>query len=290
MDDLEQLGDKPVFNIDLVQMGELAQTGVRRAVLFMGLGLNAAAREDFNDYQLSKLPHAPGQTEMLIDFFPTDLPVERVRELKAEFAKSVISSGLRELIEHYALLLDTIHNYSLVTLQVNGKIGTIDPVKAQKEFKLTPGFSKKFKLLAERFGIEVPHAATLTGLYLARNAFTHAFGVVMPNHCSEGREVLAVTWGAFQTIAVGSDSRQEVSIISLIGKPTTEEMQVKIRQITREREYKVGARVEFSQQDLSEICAFFGMTLIPETLKAFADFLSRQCVIETPPAPTADPA
>lgn len=38
---LEQLGDKPVFNIDLAQMGELAQTGVRRAVLFMGISLNA---------------------------------------------------------------------------------------------------------------------------------------------------------------------------------------------------------------------------------------------------------
>ena len=83
MDELEQLGDKTVFNIDLVQMEGLAQTGVRRAVLFMGLGLNAAAREDFNDYQLSKLPHAPGQTEMLIDFFPSGLPLERVKEFKA---------------------------------------------------------------------------------------------------------------------------------------------------------------------------------------------------------------
>jgi hypothetical protein len=132
--------------------------------------------------------------------------------------------------------------------------------------------------------------ASLTGLYLARNAFTHAFGLVMPNHCSEGRDVLALTWKAFETVAVGSDSGQEVSIISLMGKPTTEEMEVEIRQITREREYRVGERVEFSQQDLSEICALFGMTLIPKTLKAFADFLSSQGVIETPAAPTADPA
>jgi hypothetical protein len=39
-------------NIDLNELSDIGHAGVRRAVLFMGLGLNASARKNFNDYEL----------------------------------------------------------------------------------------------------------------------------------------------------------------------------------------------------------------------------------------------
>lgn len=72
--------------IDVHELANLAHTGVRRAVLFMGLGLNAAHREEFRDYQLHKLPILPDQTGLPVEFFSSDLPLERVDEFKKEFA------------------------------------------------------------------------------------------------------------------------------------------------------------------------------------------------------------
>ena len=48
-------------HIDLVDLKDFAHIGVRRAAVFMGLGLNAAHREDFLDYELSKIPADQGR-------------------------------------------------------------------------------------------------------------------------------------------------------------------------------------------------------------------------------------
>jgi len=87
------------INIDLQKLEDLAHVGVRRATIFMGLGLNAAHKEDFNDYELSKLPVIPSQTDLPIELIPRGLPVERVQEFKKEFATWVTACGMRELLE-----------------------------------------------------------------------------------------------------------------------------------------------------------------------------------------------
>jgi hypothetical protein len=50
-------------------------------------------------------------------------------------------------------------------------------------------------------------------------------------------------------------------------------MQAKVRRVTRQRVYKLGDRIRLLRQDLSEICAFFSLIAIPETMKVFSDFL-----------------
>lgn len=275
------MDEKRTLHIDLVKLADLAHTGVRRAAIFMGLGLHAAARDDFNHYQLGKLPLAPEQTEMLMDFFPQDLSAERVKDFKAEFVSWVISTGMRELIEYFALLLDKVHEVSLTTLHNDRKLKELDLDKAHQRFHFV-GFAGKFETLESRFGIKVPHAASLSAFYLARNALTHNFGFVGAKHRSVGKDFLALTWDAFETVVTGTDTGKEVSIVSLLGKKTTEPMEIGVRKVTRERSYSVGDRIQFSQQDLSEICAFFSMMTIPETMRVFADFLLANGVKELP--------
>lgn len=121
-------------NIDVRQPSNIAHTGVRRAVLFMGLGLNAMQRKDFRDYQLHKLELQPGRTSLPIDFFPSDLPPKRVDEFKKEFSFWIVGCGVREMLEHYALLLDHIHKYGLLVQQVRGLLAERDPQKEHRTF------------------------------------------------------------------------------------------------------------------------------------------------------------
>jgi len=43
------------IHIDLDQVLQIALTGVKRASVFMGLGVNAAINDNFNKYQLSEI-------------------------------------------------------------------------------------------------------------------------------------------------------------------------------------------------------------------------------------------
>ena len=129
--------------IDVKHLSDVAHTGVRRAVLFLGLGLNAMHREDFRDYQLNKLPLALGQTSLPIDFFPANLPNERIDEFKKEYSLWLTGCGLREMLEHYALFLDLIHKNALLVQHARGVLGERDPERDQRAFNRNGSIHKE---------------------------------------------------------------------------------------------------------------------------------------------------
>jgi hypothetical protein len=105
---------KRTHNIDFDELKDFAHVGVRRAVIFMRLGLNAAHREDFLDYELSKIRSSTGERRFPIEFFPEALPAERLNYFKVEFARWIQDCCLCDLLEHHALFLDKIHLHALV--------------------------------------------------------------------------------------------------------------------------------------------------------------------------------
>jgi hypothetical protein len=90
--------------IDLRHLGRLAQTGVRRAELFMGLGLNAANRPDFRDYELNKLPVAVDQASIPVRSLAPNANNETIERYKEQFKTWVVSCGLRELLERIRII------------------------------------------------------------------------------------------------------------------------------------------------------------------------------------------
>lgn len=264
--------EKQIVNIDITKLSNLAHIGVRRAVLFIGLGLNAAHREDFVDYELRKIPISPGQTSLPIEFFPSNLPAERVKVFKEQFATWITGCGIRELLEHYALFLDQIHRHALLVLQVRGKLGQIDPKKEQKLFNRQFGIPAKLETLQNRFSIAPTDPESIKQLYHARNCLTHELGVVQPKRCdSDGHFVL--TWKAFEVFAKGEKTGTERPITELIGKKTEEDTAILGRQITRERKFASGERLLLSKQDAWEICYFFNAHAIPSAANSFIKFL-----------------
>ncbi len=264
--------DKQTVNIDLSKLSDLAQTGVRRAVLFMGLGLNAAHREDFLDYELHKIPIAPEQTSLPIEFFPSNLPAERVKAFKEKFATWITGCGVRELLEHYALFLDQMHKYALLVLQFREKLDGIDPQKEQERFNRRLGIPDKLVTLHDRFSITPADTESIKQLYNARNCLTHDLGIVTQKRCGPDG-CLTLTWRVFEVLAKGQKSGIERPMIDLIGKRTKEDMEIISREVTRERKFAVGEKLVLSQQDLWEICYFFHAHAIPSAVKSFVEFL-----------------
>jgi hypothetical protein len=259
-------------NVDLNGLSDIGHVGVRRAVLFMGLGLNAAAREDFNDYELYKLPMAPGQTSALMDFFPPNLPANRVAEFKKEFAFWVAGCGLRELLEHYAIFLDQIHRYSLLVYHSKDKLGSLNPVKEQRNFNRQLGIPRKLATLRERFGIEPEYSESVSQLYVMRNCLTHDLGVVSKKFC-RGDSELIVTWRGLDTVMMGSKSGLVQVYSGFMGRRTEENATIGLRVVDRERRFPIGQKVRLSQQDLAEICHFFASVAIPTVVRSFVTFL-----------------
>ena len=104
--------------INFSHLKEISLLGIRRATVFLGLGLNAAKREDFSDYQL------PG--DVPIRFVSDNLPADKVMEFKDAFAKWIISCGLRELMETFAVYLDGIHRASVLSAFSKGLLASCD--------------------------------------------------------------------------------------------------------------------------------------------------------------------
>jgi hypothetical protein len=238
----------------------------------MGLGLNAAHRKEFRDYQLHKLPIVPGQTSQPIELVPTDLPDKRIDVFKSEFAVWITGCGLRELTEHYALFLDQIHAYALAVLQQREKLAAIgDPEKLQIEFNRRFGIRDKLKALRKRFGIETEESDAIEGLYEARNCLTHDFGNVLPKRYNSA-DAFVLRWRALDLVARGVDTGEERPLVDLIGKVTSEETDFLMKVAERKKSFKVGDKLGFSQQDLWEICYFFNAHAIPSMQRSFLEF------------------
>lgn len=260
------------IHIDIDAMSNIAHTGVRRASLFMGLGLNAASREDFNDYELSKLPVQIGQTGFPLELFPRDLPAKRVKVFKDEFALWITACGLREILEHYALFLDEMHRAGLVVLAMKGELGKLKPQSAEDDFR-ERGIPRKLELLSERFGIAPDDTDCINSLYKARNCLTHDLGIVLPKRLNK-KGVMEVSWRTLDIVLQGTASGTPYSLSEFLsGKPTVEETQVLARSVKKQREFEAQTKLVLTQEDLSGICFFFFAHAIPSALQSLGRFL-----------------
>ncbi|MEF3365983.1 hypothetical protein V3H18_05480 [Methylocystis sp. 9N] len=271
------MAQKLEINVNIDELAGIADLGVRRAAVFMGLGLNAARRDDFNDYELRKLPIMPGQTGVPIDFVPSGLAEEEVRKFKEHFATWVIGCGLRELLEHYALFLDRVHEACLLVACKNKRLELSNPQKAQKEFENNLGIPRKLDKLLERFRFGPNEADSIKSLYAARNALTHDLGVIKPTRCASGHS-FQISWKTFDIFAQGEETGAIHTMPQLIGQKTEEPMIICGKAVMRERAFPVGSNIVFSQQDLWEICSFFRLFAIPSTRNGFLEFLKAEGV------------
>jgi hypothetical protein len=233
--------NKKTVNVDLSKMLDIAKVGIRRASSFMALGLRVAADDTIRSVRLD--------TNFQIAFMPDPLSAEQSADVRANFAKWVISNALRELEQHFAAYVDAAYP-ALVATKTKG-IPLRELLLQQKTMVNDTNLGSKLRRLEVEFGIKSSSLDHIASMSHARNALTHNLGRVATRHCNDG-QTLKLTWR-------GMDMMIGDKAISGSFEPVRAEKgaSIGVGFPLRERVFKIGQVVELSPHDLSEICLTF---------------------------------
>lgn len=235
------------MNVDMDEILDVALRGVRRASMFMGLGVNAALSEHVKDYQLTGISQ--------IQLLPEEIPEDQLANAKDEFKLWIEANGFRELIETFHVFLDAI-NLACLKFQLGKGTISIEDLKVEHATFSKQGFPNKINTLRQKYGIEAKHSDHLVSLNGARNVLTHRLSVVRQRDANaEG--VMAVSWlGADILIEESNGAQHHIEEVIERGRIFPEETSLLLRFTVRNREFKVGDRLALSSKDLAEVCWF----------------------------------
>jgi hypothetical protein len=237
------------IHIDLDQVLQIALTGVKRASVFMGLGVNAAINDDFNKYQLSEITS--------IQLIPDDLSEETVKHFKEEFRLWVEAGGFRELVDTFINYLDSIYESCLLmkTTQERSLLAKLS--KRNLDYRKN-GLPNKFKELSEFFGVVPFKESYLLSLNRARNCLTHRRGIVGEDDFLHGDSEFTIKWLGLDLFIQEPDGKKHF----LYGKQQEGLVlknggDVMLGFIERIRTFSRGDKLIFSTRDLAEICWYY---------------------------------
>jgi hypothetical protein len=233
------------INYDLVL--DTALKGVRRAAVFMGLGLNAALDPNYKSYELIDIA--------ALQLVPANADDTTITHYKENFALWITANGLRELIEAFSIFLDQVHYASQNIAVHKGQRTSDDATKSHKRFT-EKGAREKLQILEADFGIVASHSDYISTIYLARNCLTHRLGRVDSRDCNEGSE-LVVKWIGLDILTTTKSG--ETMIMDLpLKKPLLLEAEttVSVRSTVHEQRYGLGTVIHIPPKHLAEICLF----------------------------------
>lgn len=243
--------------------------GVRRVVIFTGLGLNAAYDKSFRKYELPNI--------IQFQIVPRNADDKVIDHFKEAFAIWVISGGLRELMETFAIFLDSIHNVCILTSVSNKKIEKrkIEEIKASNRTFQMKGLKDKLKILKNRFGIKTPRSKYLISINQARHCFTHRQGIVGRIDCGRNQK-LVIKWTGPDTY-IETPSGEKISLdepVDTKGIPLKDGGTIIMKWVEKKREVNIGKIIKFSPKDLAEIC-FLVMLATEDICKSVRDYISK---------------
>jgi hypothetical protein len=235
--------------IDLDKLLDQALRGVRRASIFMGLGVNAALDANFKNYRLSSLTN--------IQTTPDDVSDETLRHFKEEFRLWIEAGGFRELTETFAAYLDSVHKVCLAFRTARRRELESSIRKEHARFR-SDGLAKKLSTLTQSFSVSPNHCDYLVSLNRARNCLTHRRGIVGTED-TQGQAEFTVFWRGLDVFGDTPDGeRRNLNEIHEGGLEFPEGASVKAQLVERKRSFTQGEKLVFSTNDLAEICMYYG--------------------------------
>jgi hypothetical protein len=234
-----------ILHIDLDQIKEIALRGIRRATIFLGLGVNAARDKSCTNYQLPENNY--------LKLVPEKVSNEELTDFKENFEKWIIANGLRELIESFGVFLDRIHQACLLLATNKGQIIPQDADKFARAFE-KKGIEGKLNKLHTRFSVLTDKEKYFPSINQVRNCITHRRGVVGVEDL-KGNDTLQLVWWAMDIIALLPDGK-EIPLIPIPegGIYLKDGATVSIKIKDRNREYSFDEIIELTPIDVNEIC------------------------------------
>ena len=244
-----------VINIDIGKIKEIVNLGVRRATIFMGLGINAAYDQNLKRYQLDDIT--------AIQFVDPNVNDHTISLYKEEFALWITANGFRELIETYSIFLDIIYDICLLVKLAKEKV--FDYQKQKKQFSMK-GIEKKCELLMHQFSIKVKYIEQISSINQARNCFVHRRGLLDENDCQN--DIFELQWKALELYIERLDGSTTIVEMPITNNNVVMQGGEKLmyRLADRKLVFRKGEVVKLSPKNIAEIC-YFVYILTDEIIK-----------------------
>lgn len=264
------------YSINIEKLADISYRGVRRAAVFLGLGVNAARNADYNHYELSHLS--------VIQSVSPNLPSEQVNEFKGHFEVWIVRNALRELVESFDLFLEKLHDCCLRIGATTGDTSKDQADRWSRRF-LNAGADEKLELLRKRFAVSTTKESYFGAIKQARNCVTHRGSIVGAKDADVNGELHLKWWRV--RIFIRLDSGKEIEMNPLC---TEDNIQLKVvgnvcvQFIDNKRTFKIGDPIIFKPEDILEICELTKLAT-SELLKSFLTFAQckgiklRQCEV-----------
>jgi hypothetical protein len=249
------------FNLDFDKILEIALKGVRRASVFMGLGVNLALDEQAKSYQLTQITN--------IQLVPDEVSDETLHHFKDEFRIWIEAAGLRELSEAFASYLDALHKACLIVHTVQTKAPPAEIEEKQTTFA-AEGLPNKLNILKQRFSVEPQHTSYIVSIGRARNCLGHRRGIVGAEDLRGGEELEVIWLGMDLFVETPAGERHFLNETPEEGIFLPQGGTVNMQFVERKRTFGLGTKLALSTRDLAEICWFYER----EAKSAFTSALS----------------
>ena len=235
-------GQTVTFNLDHVI--EILRNGVRRADVFMGIGLNAAEADPAISHVLS-----PDNLHR-INLVKTDLTAEEKTHVASEFGTWVRANELRELIETVSLFLDKLYLPLFAMHRGADKSGKKLEYPDRLEWL---GIIDKIDAMSSVLLVSDEDKRMLGGMNRMRNCYAHRRGVVGKRDLDYKADVMTVRWNAFE-MQVEEPDGNIIPEAELYDHVLEQGGMVQLKVVERMRSFKEGAELVLEKRDLKEIC------------------------------------
>ncbi len=252
MSDADAPRPKMHFKIDFTKLKGVAELGVKRASVFMGLGTNAAMVSPPISHILSD--------NVQFHFVPSDPSDETKRHYLEEFESWTIGNCLRDLADNFSMFLtEAFFIYHVLQTMTYSEH---EDLKAKRAFEKL-NVSAQYKRLALDLGLDPGLGEMFETFRLARNCLSHRMGSVTAEDAPDGK--LRIRWCMIAASIVSEDGQSVLMDNDTIGTEKSfgaQNASIRLGMHWKERAFPVGAVIRLSRHDLSEMC--MGVTLVTE--------------------------
>jgi hypothetical protein len=234
-----------IVRLDLDRVLETLRRGVRRADVFMGIGLNAAEQTPPPSHIL-----AP-ETGHTLHLVKQELTEAETAHVAAEFGKWVRANGLRELMETFSIYMHELYAANFVLLKFVNKLGDLARVSPARFERM--GIGDQIKTLSQAIAVSGDDIDIVMSLNRCRNCYAHRRGVVGENDIDASTGVFILCWVAFQ-IEIAEPNGNIIPEVEIYGRVLESGGTLQMRLVKRTRQYARGAELVMNKRELKEIC------------------------------------
>lgn len=225
---------------NFVEIAETVRLRVRRAAVFLGLGLHSANDPNLTEFRLS--PYAQ------LEYLPLEIPAQTLEHFKAQYLQWVTVCAFREVVEAFGVFLDDIF---LAFPHAGTNLKKPDVKNFDKLF-----LHEKFKRIREEIG-DLDAETFVLSLNQARNCLAHRGGIVGERDCVEDG-ILQVKWiGLSLQIKDADGTMRSLIPMPKEGVHWPAASTLEIGRYVRARKFAIGSVLSFDAHELAEILHTF---------------------------------